>query len=99
MPRWEPRKRRRGFLKEERPEPLVKAERVAIIVPFRDAHVEQKRSAHLRKFLPHMVRTHRERRPYHHHHPLTPQLRAGRLPRRLRPGVSGRSPARFFPPS
>ena len=29
---------------------------VAIIVPFRDLHVEQKRSEHLNKFVPHMIR-------------------------------------------
>jgi N-terminal region of glycosyl transferase group 7/N-terminal domain of galactosyltransferase len=29
---------------------------VAIIVPFRDLHVEQKRSAHLGKFVPHMIK-------------------------------------------
>jgi hypothetical protein len=33
---------------------LVEKSRVAIIVPFRDNHVEQKRSEHLSQFLPHM---------------------------------------------
>ena len=33
-----------------------KAKRVAVIVPFRDAHKEQKWSEHLRKFIPHMAR-------------------------------------------
>ena len=30
--------------------------KIAIIVPFRDLHVEQKRSEHLRKFIPEMSR-------------------------------------------
>ena len=42
----------KGIPLEQRP----KAKRVAVIVPFRDAHKEQKRSEHLRKFIPHMAR-------------------------------------------
>ena len=34
---------------------LLDATNVAIIVPFRDLHVEQKRSQHLKQFIPHMI--------------------------------------------
>ena len=34
---------------------LADTTNVAIIVPFRDLHVEQKRSEHLSKFIPHMI--------------------------------------------
>ena len=54
-PSYRPRDRGAKRKRDDDGGPGPRAARVAVVVPFRDAHVEQKRAAHLATFVPHVT--------------------------------------------